>query len=544
VPAPLLRATFSTSQLRRYANQEGVSPSVVSAFTTPFSQFLQILSRISRILLFAALGIASVGGAAYEATHQYVEHRAMPRCAVPATGDDASGWTAEMRDESWGPTAGTDPRLGFSGRHALRAAWIALNWGGGIAPELFFGGSRAPGQLGTAAGDALSLEGMPSSDGLLMCEGTLQAALDAAEKRGIRLPDIAAQRALAAPGSQLPSAAIDETALALETRLASVRERIGTPTALAGALAGYTRIYDALASQSSASQEQKARLVRLAGRLGSVSAALGQRAEAERWLLSSLHLAGAPALLADTEDAQAASNVQGALKIDAPRASSVPSASTSAAAPTEASPALTRALVASLISLSALYATAPPGSTGDDSGRVTLSTALRVQISALRLLRADAARSALVTTPNSNAAAASANASADGARLHALWLAQHDAVLGLHVAETLWALGAASPSSGIASALRSLWGGKEKVDVKQSLAWLEEAERNAESVASGLGSTAPVEKKKGKKPQQTKTVLAEKWRGETQLQVPAARLLRDAKRVVATVEELKLALAR
>jgi hypothetical protein len=53
-----------------------------------------------------------------------------------------------------------------------------------------------------------------------------------------------------------------------------------------------------------------------------------------------------------------------------------------------------------------------------------------------------------------------------------------------------------------------------------------------------------VEKKKGKKPQQTKTVLAEKWRGETQLQVPAARLLRDAKRVVATVEELKLALAR
>lgn len=598
----MMTPTFAAR--RRYASSAS-DQQLFQSFGTPFAHFVHTLSRVARMIVFSALGAASLGAIAYEATHQYVEHVAMPRAASLDGGasgeDDDWAWAAELfDDESWGgKSGGTDRRLGISGRHLVRSAWICSHWGGGISPSnLFASGSGLP-TAGRAPKKSISTA-LHNDEGLDMAERFLESALIAAESKGIRLPDLAAVRAgaIITPHEAGADKPLDATAVALETQLASIRERLGTKTALEGALAGYTRVFDALASadatnrvvgalqqpnDASTAADKAAtgqpsikpqRLVRLATKIGDLHAALSQRSDAEAWLLCAVDIAGRRAQEedgtgaidgqrggadaaanqalagsggglsaesqrpAETQEAKAAASsstkgnswsslFRSTKKPDIEPRTTTTSDNTDDSLPLNATPPpapLTRSLISALLSLSALHAQA--------ADRKSLEQALQFQISALRLTRVEAERLAWAGTVSD---AESRRKAGLKAQLHALWLAQHDALASMHIAETIYALGpgAASASSSLASYTTMLTSffthSAEDRDVTKSVEWLKEADERAELITSQLG-------KKVKKD----LVLADRWTSQRQeLQVPATRLLRDAKRIREATLEMR-----
>jgi tetratricopeptide (TPR) repeat protein len=106
-----------------------------------------------KLAKFTFIGIVlggSTAWTAYEAAHMYVEHAAL----APDTDADARRWEWNREVEAWagGNKGGTDGALGFSGAHAVRAAWIAQHWGTGgegavMSSGAFTGRARASGAL-------------------------------------------------------------------------------------------------------------------------------------------------------------------------------------------------------------------------------------------------------------------------------------------------------------------------------------------------------------------------------------------------------------
>ncbi|PWN89904.1 hypothetical protein FA10DRAFT_266442 [Acaromyces ingoldii] len=583
-----------TEHARRSYSTTPNEQQLFQSFGTPFAQFLFTLSRVARMIVYSAVGAASLGAVAFEATHQYVEHVAMPRAASSDSSDDDEwAWASEAIDEeSWGPVSGggTDRRLGIKGRHLVRSAWICSRWGGGISPiNLFSSGTGLP-TAGRRPRKSLSAA-LHNDEGMEMAEAFLDAALVVAESRGIRLPDLAAVRAgaVATPHEAGADKPLDMTAVALETQLASIRERVGTKTASEGALAGYTRVFDALASADATNRVASAmkpneagaastgqpsvrpqRLVKLATKIGDLHALLSQRQEAEAWLLCAVDIAGKRAneqdgtgaiegqrggadavgnqalagigglspesrRPAETKEAKEAhetpssksswSFFRRSKKADdiAPRTSTSPAKVEADDYPLNATPPpapLTRSLISALLSLSAFHAQA--------ADRKSLEQALQFQVSALRLTRVEAERLAWAGTVSD---AESRRKAGLKAQLHALWLAQRDALASMHIAETIYALGpGATASSSYASLLTSFFTPTaESRDVTKSVEWLKEADERAELIISQLGKKVKRE-----------TVLSDRWTSQREdLQLPASRLLRDAKRIREATQEMR-----
>lgn len=87
-------------------------------------------SVFHRILKYSLGGIGAIVGItalSLEAAHQWVEHVELQ----PEIKDDKFGWESERDRWSGGQQGGTDPRLGWWARRAVRSAWIPLNWGSG-----------------------------------------------------------------------------------------------------------------------------------------------------------------------------------------------------------------------------------------------------------------------------------------------------------------------------------------------------------------------------------------------------------------------------
>ena len=82
---------------------------------------------------FSALAVFALGSStalAFEAVHQYVEHVQL----APESDPDIHKWDWNSHTERWTGDirrGGTDPALGIRGRHIVRAAWMASNWGVG-----------------------------------------------------------------------------------------------------------------------------------------------------------------------------------------------------------------------------------------------------------------------------------------------------------------------------------------------------------------------------------------------------------------------------
>lgn len=580
--------SLSNRQYSTLPNQD----QVIQSFATPFGEFVSIISRIARIIVFTGMGIAVVGVTAFEGSHIYVEKVAMKgevdgNASLSTSSADPWGWSSDFEEEAWGPASGgTDPRLGFFGRHALRSAWMATHWGSGVAPSLILasdGGQSGGFSQSSGPAPALNALANEKNDGLASAEQYLAACLQTAEEQGIRLPDIAAFRAGLKNAHQSGAdAPLDQTAVILETRLAACRERIGTYDTLPLAISGYERLYDALAATDSAHEVVEhsghpaianSRLVRLATKLGDLNAEIGRREEAEAWLLKAITLAGqgshtsAPkgsileevAGVAGEEEAQSSSHKgwfsgwgHSAPPSTSPAApdTSLPTSSVSKPAVTP-TPSLTRSLVSTLLSVSGLYAAPPtPGQTDprDATWRSNLEQAMRIQASALRLIRLELSR---VQSQSAQQGQGVADPTSEGSRdLHALWLKNNEAMVSLHLAETIYALNRSG--SRTADAVKSLLskaggavsGGGESSQGKhgQSIDWLLEADAAAQLVQASLltpravsGKAAAARNRAGKGSGQVQELLPEdlkeQWKSHAQLRVPAERLLRNSGRV-------------
>ncbi|KAL9934769.1 hypothetical protein V8E36_006544 [Tilletia maclaganii] len=509
-PAAVQPLALSLLRSRAYAtmpNQEQVA----GTFGTSFLHFLLILSKVARIIVYMTLGLALTGAAIFEGIHQYVERVSMPRVTRATSAARLEGvvreliasrvseeelacflsWAEEAQDDAWAPptlaSGGTDSRLGLRGRHALRSAFIAAEWGAGTDPAFFLNSGSFFGRPTRNVDSNRSLQQAAGrlDQSLIFAERFLLGALQEAELRGLRLPEPAVQRAqlLAASGSGDPASLavagasvlvpeLDPTVLTLEMKLASIRERQGTTRSSYAALQSYERIFDALSSSASpldstptqlpsSTAPTPARLVRIATKIGTLYHSLGHRDEAQSWLLRAVELASGDRLARLSLDEVTAPESDVSQKSSswafwkksskpeqtAPSQATLPNPTLSTDAAREsATPALTRALISALLGLSAWYASPPaPGSktkpnepapTGA-SWLASLEEAVRVQSSALHLVRLEQARLALagdqsVPTPPV--------ASGKAERLHARWVELNDATLCVHLAETLYGL--------------------------------------------------------------------------------------------------------
>ena len=118
-------------------------------YATPALYTLSTLTRVLRYLLYGTVFLSVSSLASFEALHMYVEAQIPPsRSSIGDSSGSGSlasassdvGFEWEDENEPWtgGSRGGTDPRLGWKARHALRGAWIAWHWGAGgggaIAP--------------------------------------------------------------------------------------------------------------------------------------------------------------------------------------------------------------------------------------------------------------------------------------------------------------------------------------------------------------------------------------------------------------------------
>ncbi|KAJ1308971.1 hypothetical protein OPQ81_004654 [Rhizoctonia solani] len=116
------------------------------------------------------IGLALIIGSTVlglEAAHQWVEHVELK----PEIKDDVFGWEDEREHWSGGTQGGTDSRLGWWARRAVRSAWIPLNWGS----------ASFEGVIGSGEGESGGLNIFERK--YAAAEGFLRGAIEAAQKR-------------------------------------------------------------------------------------------------------------------------------------------------------------------------------------------------------------------------------------------------------------------------------------------------------------------------------------------------------------------------
>lgn len=341
-----------------------------------------------------------------------------------------------------------------------------------------------------------------------MASRYLQLAIDIAAKKGISLPDLDAVRAgIVSPQEARASVAnVDPLAIALECRKAAALERQGSRAALESASLSYENLLE-IASVSTSDPSNAARSVRLAAKIGDLKQALGYRGEAVEWAQRAVSLAG-PA---------------------GDHALSVPQEGVVSAVPTP-TPGLTRALITALISLSAMYAKNSALPNADVNA--SLQQALSVQSSALKLAELELDRTATPAVQSSTLPA----------QLHQLWLTQHRAVLGLHLAETIYALEHKAKSRP-GAALKSLFG-KSGNENATSLQWIGQSLAESETVIRQLAlqpeaalKVRPAGEEEVLNPQLPLNTVV--WKPATVTHLFAQRLGRDALRLRATALRLR-----
>lgn len=256
-----------------------------------------------RFLKFTAIGLAAVGlttWTAFEGAHLWVENVEL----TPEVDLEVRKWEWDVEAERWARGAsggGTDPELGFMGRHAVRAAWMAQNWGIGaanIAPSSAMSGKSAGG-----AGPG----------GLNIAEARLEIAQ--------AFLNVAIQSAAKYPEKMRP-----QTMMELLQRHANIMERMGTKEALFEARRELERVWASLPGQGIDA-------ARIALKLGDINQRVGDREDALSWWARSLQL---------IQD----QNTRTPVDVPPSVPTSVPS-----------SPLAQRTLISTLVSMSAFYAT-------------------------------------------------------------------------------------------------------------------------------------------------------------------------------------------
>ncbi|KAI6109820.1 hypothetical protein F5141DRAFT_1116848 [Pisolithus sp. B1] len=231
---------------------------------TPPSMFIQ--DQLSRSVLFAfgffkrfaklsILGIVSLGLtgiAAFEGAHMWVENVELS----PDNDPETKRWEWDRDAEKWNGSdaGGTDPALGFKGRHAVRAAWMTQNWGSGSHTGILKQtDSLSPGRLNVI--DAR----------LWYAKEFLTLALEIAE-------DVV-------PTGKLHP----QTAAELTTRHADVLERMGARDAIFDARSDYENVWFGLSMEG-------IKNFRVALKLGDLNFRLGENEEALEWWARTINM--------------------------------------------------------------------------------------------------------------------------------------------------------------------------------------------------------------------------------------------------------------
>ncbi|PLW39655.1 hypothetical protein PCANC_19372 [Puccinia coronata f. sp. avenae] len=177
-------------------------------------QAVSAVRRIGMVLKAMLYGGVSVGLAAtvgFFGVHLWVEFLELPPTGHRGRADDY-GWDDQV--EGWGGShlgKGTDPRLGWRIRALIRSAWVAEHWQAGqVALDPDQAAPHAPdGQLVDSA--------------YAMSEARLQQAIAMAQQAGFKLPD--------------------RTLFELQLRLASICERLNTPSSLIKSYEIYAQLW-------------------------------------------------------------------------------------------------------------------------------------------------------------------------------------------------------------------------------------------------------------------------------------------------------------
>ncbi|KAG8696043.1 hypothetical protein FRC08_007400 [Ceratobasidium sp. 394] len=213
------------AQLESFHNQQ-------ENYARPTAFAFGIMQKIAKYTVGGTIIVIGVTALGVEATHQWVEHVELQ----PELKDDAFGWEGERARWSGGLQGGTDSRLGWWARRAVRSAWVPLNWGSG----------NFEGVIGTGDAEGGGLNVFERK--YAAAESFLRGAIDETRKRILDPHD----RAL----------------LELMARHAAVVERMGGRANLEAARNEWTALLELCPTQGNDA-------ARIAKRIGDLSARLG-----------------------------------------------------------------------------------------------------------------------------------------------------------------------------------------------------------------------------------------------------------------------------
>ncbi|GJE95142.1 hypothetical protein PsYK624_113230 [Phanerochaete sordida] len=235
------------------ANPPAIQERFIQDAVSTFGQFGRFFKYCG--VGFVVLTITLCTG--YEVTHQWVEHVEL----APERDEEVRRWQWDLEAEKWtgGEDGGTDPALGFIGRHTLRAAWMAHNWGTGSTGSVI-GSNAFSGRGGSGAGGLNVIEAR-----LEYAQQFLAAAMQAAEKH-------------MASNDLRPQTMGD-----LLARHADIMERMGTRDSLFEARSEYERLWATLSARDISA-------ARVALKLGDLNQRLGEKEDALAWWARTLDL--------------------------------------------------------------------------------------------------------------------------------------------------------------------------------------------------------------------------------------------------------------
>ena len=283
------------------------------------------LNVFRRWIKFSLVGIFAVGATTwtvFEGVHLWVEKVEL----ATDQDEETRRWEWDREAERWngGTAGGTDPALGWRGRHAVRSAWMAQNWGTGPGTTVI-GSDSLRNRVPTGAG------GLNVVDARLeYAHDFLNTAISITEDR-------------VSTGRLQP-----QTLGELLSRHAGILERIGSRNTLFESRSQYERVWAGLPGKGIDS-------ARIAMKLGDLNHRLGDGEEGLAWWARAIHLIQSDPKKQPAEMSPSVPLVP----LDPP-----------------SSPLTQRTLASILVSLSAFYAT---------SGQLTQAQA--VQDASLNLLR-------------------------------------------------------------------------------------------------------------------------------------------------------------
>ncbi|KAJ4487963.1 hypothetical protein J3R30DRAFT_3280409 [Lentinula aciculospora] len=258
------RPSFIRFNSTKHSRPQDLPPSQTHSVQEGFAQGpIFVLNVAKRFIKFFLIGGASLGvtaGFLFEGAHIWVEN---VEFAYPQDDEETRKWEWNLERENWSgdlDAVGTDPALGFRGRHLVRAAWMAQHWGVDQSTVV------------------VSSDSVKSDDGLLGPRG-----LVIIDPRLVRAENFLRDAILVAEQRNIEGKLRPWTMTQLLILHASVLERMGSESMIA-AKSQYERAWS---SQPSIAPQS----ARIALKLGDLNRRLGVNDGALAWWTRATHIA-------------------------------------------------------------------------------------------------------------------------------------------------------------------------------------------------------------------------------------------------------------